>query len=219
VAGLAANAPMPVDFGRTRFPDRRARGDWRDSPDSSLGARRPSCKRSNPADTILINGRIATLAPRAPAASALAIRDGNIAAVGSAGEIEALRGPRTHVIGRGRPHRHPGHPERLGTTHFIRGGADVYQRSCAWDRCVPLAEGLRRRTREQAQRTPGAALGAGDPTAGPGRSSPSTLPDARGNQTPRRATAVPNGICTSRTTAPGSAGPGSALLGWTKDTP
>src|ERR1700704_6200278 len=45
------------------------------------------------AEVIVTNGRIATLNPRAPAAGALAIRAGNIVAVGSAAEIERLRGP------------------------------------------------------------------------------------------------------------------------------
>src|SRR5260370_38689522 len=56
------------------------------------GCAAPVMQASNPADTILVNGRIATLAPRAPAASALAIRGGDLIAVGSAAQIERLRG-------------------------------------------------------------------------------------------------------------------------------
>src|SRR5438034_10407640 len=65
------------------------------------GCAAPVMQASNPADTILINGRIATLAPRTPAASALAIRGGELVAVRSAAETEALRGPDTQVIDAG----------------------------------------------------------------------------------------------------------------------
>src|SRR5438132_1805391 len=114
------------------------------------GCAAPVMQASNPADTSLINGRIATLAPRAPAASALAIRDGNIAAVGSAGEIEALRGPGTQVIDAGGRTVIPGLND--GHTHFIRGGL-TYTNEVRWDGVPSLAEALRR-VREQAQRTP-----------------------------------------------------------------
>jgi len=63
--------PHAVDFGRRDFLI-DALAATADSPDSALrSARRAS---EQPADTILVNARIATLAPRAPAASALAIR-------------------------------------------------------------------------------------------------------------------------------------------------
>src|SRR5260221_8088466 len=53
------------------------------------------------AEVIVTNGRIATLNPRAPTAGAVAIRGGNIVAVGSAAEIERPRGPGTQVIDAG----------------------------------------------------------------------------------------------------------------------
>src|SRR6266704_3160437 len=92
------------------------------------------------ADTILINGRIATLDRRAPAARALAIRGGNLVAVGSAAEIEGLRGPDTQVIDAG------------GRTELIRGGL-AHTDEVRWDGVPSLAEALSR-VREQAQRTP-----------------------------------------------------------------
>ncbi|HEV2685550.1 MAG TPA: hypothetical protein VGW79_02815, partial [Actinomycetota bacterium] len=49
-------------------------------------------------DTILCNGRIATLNPAKPSASAIAIENGLFAAVGSDREIIARRGPKTTVI-------------------------------------------------------------------------------------------------------------------------
>jgi len=110
----------------------------------------PVVQSSNPAEVILVNGRIATLDPRAPAASALAIRGGNIAAIGSAAEIERLRGPGTQVIDAGGRTVIPGLND--GHTHFIRGGL-TYTNEVRWDGVPSLAEGLRR-VREQAQRTP-----------------------------------------------------------------
>src|SRR6266853_3029705 len=114
------------------------------------GCASPVMQASNPADTILVNGRIATLAPRSPAASALAIRGGNIAAIGAAAEIEGLRGPDTRVIDAGGRTVIPGLND--GHTHFIRGGL-TYTNEVRWDGVPSLAEGLRR-VREQAQRTP-----------------------------------------------------------------
>src|SRR6266850_1125951 len=101
-------------------------------------------------EVIVTNGRIATLNPRAPAASALAIRGGNIVTVGSAAEIERLRGPGTEVIDAGGRTVIPGLND--GHTHFIRGGL-TYTNEVRWDGVPSLAEALRR-VREQAQRTP-----------------------------------------------------------------
>src|SRR5260221_35382 len=105
---------------------------------------------SNPADTILVNARIATLAPRAPAASALAIRGGELVAVGAAAEIEGLRGPDTRVIDAGGRTVIPGLND--GHTHFIRGGF-TYTIEVRWEGVPSLAEAMRR-VREQARRTP-----------------------------------------------------------------
>src|SRR6266850_6808901 len=102
------------------------------------------------AEVIVINGRIATLNPRVPAASAIAIRGGDIVAVGSAAEIERLRGPGTEVIDAGGRTVIPGLND--GHTHFIRGGL-TYTNEVRWDGVPSLAEALRR-VREQAQRTP-----------------------------------------------------------------
>jgi predicted amidohydrolase YtcJ len=50
------------------------------------------------ADTLLLNGKIVTLAAAAPAAEALAVRDGKIIAVGRSADIRALAGAKTRVI-------------------------------------------------------------------------------------------------------------------------
>src|SRR5258706_15764930 len=102
------------------------------------------------AEFIVTNGRIATLNPRAPAAGALAIRGGSIVAVGSAAEIERLRGPATQVIDAGGRTVIPGIND--GHTHFIRGGL-TYTNEVRWDGVPPLAQALRP-GREQAPRPP-----------------------------------------------------------------
>src|SRR5258705_2021872 len=46
---------------------------------------------ASPADILITNARIATLNPRAPAASAVAVRGGEIAAIGTAADAATLR--------------------------------------------------------------------------------------------------------------------------------
>src|SRR5256885_15337756 len=114
------------------------------------GCAAPVMQASGQADTILVNARIATLASRSPAAGALAIRGGDLVAVGSAAEIEGLRGPDTQVIDAGGRTVLPGLND--GHTHFIRGGW-TYTNEVRWDG-VPSLAGALSRVREQAQRTP-----------------------------------------------------------------
>src|SRR5215510_4298852 len=54
--------------------------------------------QGQPADTILINGKIVTLDDRFSIAEALAIRGTRIVAVGGAADMERLKGPQTRVI-------------------------------------------------------------------------------------------------------------------------
>src|SRR5262245_50664639 len=51
-----------------------------------------------PADTVLVNGKIVTVDDRFSIAQALAIRAGRIVKVGTTADIEALKGPQTRVI-------------------------------------------------------------------------------------------------------------------------
>src|SRR4051794_23130571 len=53
-------------------------------------------------DTLLVNGRVATLDGRTPTASAIAISDGEMTATGDDQEILARRTPQTTVIDLGR---------------------------------------------------------------------------------------------------------------------
>jgi predicted amidohydrolase YtcJ len=117
---------------------------------SALGGCSTFMKSETPADTLIVNGRIATLDPRQPNAEAIAIRGERIVAVGNPGEIEKYKGPNTRVIDAGRRIVIPGLND--AHTHFIRGGL-TYTNEVRWDGVPSLAEGMRR-VREQARRTP-----------------------------------------------------------------
>src|SRR5438045_2313026 len=58
--------------------------------------------QAQPADTILVNGKIITVDDRFSIAEALAIRGGRIVAVGSTADVEELKGPQTRAIDLGR---------------------------------------------------------------------------------------------------------------------
>lgn len=104
-----------------------------------------------PADLLLVNGRIATLADGGPSsAEALAVRDGRVAEVGARAALERLRGPDTRVIdlrgGTAIPGLNDSH------THPIRGGLH-YNLELRWDGISSLSEALER-LRVQARNTP-----------------------------------------------------------------
>ncbi len=105
---------------------------------------------AQPADTLIVNARIATLDPRQPSAEAIAIRGERILAVGSASELNVHKDEKTRVIDAGRRTIVPGLND--AHTHFIRGGL-TYTNEVRWDGVPSLAEGMRR-VREQARRTP-----------------------------------------------------------------
>jgi predicted amidohydrolase YtcJ len=58
----------------------------------------PAAAQTQPADTILLNGKIVTVDDRFTIAEALAIRGQRIVAVGSNAEIDKLKGPQTRTI-------------------------------------------------------------------------------------------------------------------------
>jgi predicted amidohydrolase YtcJ len=101
-------------------------------------------------DSILFNGRVATLDPARPAASAVAIEDGLFAAVGEEREIMALRTPQTAVIDLNRRTVVPGLID--SHTHLIRGGLN-YNMELRWEGVPSLSDAMRMQ-REQARRTP-----------------------------------------------------------------
>src|SRR5688500_7694318 len=117
---------------------------------SALGGCSSLLTGDTPADTLIVNGRIATLDPKQPNAEAIAIRGERIVAVGSPGELEKYRGSNTRVIDAQRRIVVPGLND--AHTHFIRGGL-TYTNEVRWDGVPSLAEGMRR-VREQARSTP-----------------------------------------------------------------
>ncbi|GFO53177.1 amidohydrolase [Geomonas sp. Red276] len=102
------------------------------------------------ADCVLINGRIATLDPLAPEASAVAIKAGRLLAVGEREAIERFRGATTRVIDlKGRtvvPGLNDSH------LHLIRGGLN-FNMELRWDGVPSLSLALGM-LKEQARRTP-----------------------------------------------------------------
>ena len=66
---------------------------------SVVVARQPAA--TGPADLLLVNADIITMEPGLPRASALAVRQGKILALGSEASLKKLRGPSTQVIDAG----------------------------------------------------------------------------------------------------------------------
>jgi hypothetical protein len=99
-------------------------------------------------DLIVHNGRVATLDPRRPEASALAIKDGRVLGAGDAGQYE--RGPETRMIDLKGRRVIPG----LNDSHIhpIRGGLN-YNMELRWDGVTSLADALEM-LKAQARRTP-----------------------------------------------------------------
>jgi predicted amidohydrolase YtcJ len=104
----------------------------------------------SPADLIVINGKIATLAQGKPYAQAVAIRDGRFTAVGDNKEVMQQRGPQTQVIDANNRTIIPGLND--SHTHVIRGGLN-YNMELRWDGVPSLSLALDM-LKEQAQRTP-----------------------------------------------------------------
>jgi predicted amidohydrolase YtcJ len=103
-----------------------------------------------PAELLLVNGRIATLDPARPRAEALAVRGGRVVAAGTSAELLALRAPRTQVVDLGGRTAIPGLHD--SHQHPIRAGLS-YNQELRWEGISTLGEALER-LREQAQRTP-----------------------------------------------------------------
>ena len=104
----------------------------------------------NGRETVLLNGRFATLDPTRPDASAVLVRNGIIAAVGDAGEVGASAGTDADVIDLGGRTAVPG----LNDSHLhLTRGARYYGLELRWDGVSSLARGLQM-IAEQAARTP-----------------------------------------------------------------
>ncbi|MCM2279004.1 MAG: amidohydrolase [Oligoflexia bacterium] len=99
---------------------------------------------------ILRNGKVTTLDPRAPEATAIAISNGRIVKVGSDREVMTLKGPTTQVIDLQGRRVIPGLVD--SHTHVIRGGLS-YNMELRWDGVESLAVAMEM-LRKQAQVTP-----------------------------------------------------------------
>lgn len=102
------------------------------------------------AETIVVNGRIATMDKMRPFVSATAIKEGRLIAVGTDEEVMALKGAGTRVIDAGGRTVAPGLND--SHLHLIRGGLN-YNLELRWDGIKSLSEALSM-LREQARRTP-----------------------------------------------------------------
>lgn len=116
-------------------------------PVAATGAARA---QASSADLVLRNGRITTMDPARPEASALAIRDGVFVAVGDEQDVAPLIGPFTQVIDARGQRVIPGLID--SHTHAIRGGVN-YNLEVRWDGVDSLEEALHL-LRVQAERTP-----------------------------------------------------------------
>lgn len=110
----------------------------------------PVVAASGPADLVLLNGRITTMDPAQPDASALAVRDGIFVAVGTDADLQAMIGPFTQVIDAKGQRVIPGLND--SHTHAIRGAVN-YNLEVRWDGVDSMEEALHL-LRVQAERTP-----------------------------------------------------------------
>ncbi|MDJ0837257.1 MAG: amidohydrolase [Acidobacteriota bacterium] len=102
------------------------------------------------ADIILKNGKLLTMDEDRPRASAIAVTNGVISAVGSDADVTAYKGAGTKVIDLGGRTVIPGLND--SHTHLVRAGLN-YNLELRWDGVRSLKEGLQL-LREQAKRTP-----------------------------------------------------------------
>jgi len=99
---------------------------------------------------IVLNAKVTTLDAARPEASALAVRDGVLVAVGSDEEVKGLRGEGTRVVDAGGRRVIPGLND--SHLHAVRAGR-FYNLELRWDGVDSLERGLRM-IAEQAERTP-----------------------------------------------------------------
>ncbi len=102
------------------------------------------------ADLILSNGRVTTLDPARPEATAIAAAGGRFVAVGNDAEVLQHRGAKTAVVDLGGRRAVPGLND--SHLHLIRGGLN-YNLELRWDGVPSLSDALRM-LKEQAARTP-----------------------------------------------------------------
>jgi predicted amidohydrolase YtcJ len=105
-----------------------------------MNAVSPQARSGDHADLILLNGRVKTLDPGKPNATAVAIKDGRFLAVGAEGDIMAYRGPGTRLVDLNKRTVIPGLND--SHLHVIRGGLN-YNMELRWDGVPSLVDALR----------------------------------------------------------------------------
>ena len=121
----------------------------------ALGIGAPASLRANPADLLLVNGRIVTLDGTSSIAEALAIEAGRITATGSADQMRKLAGAATKIIDLGGRTVIPGLID--SHIHSIRAGFR-YAGEVHWDGTTSIAEALERLRSAAIHAKPGAWL-------------------------------------------------------------
>ncbi|MGF1605754.1 MAG: amidohydrolase [Rhodothalassiaceae bacterium] len=111
---------------------------------------RPAHGQPRSAETILFNGRVTSLDPGFADATALAVTDGRVLALGSDREIMTYAGPDSRRIDLGGRRVIPGLND--SHTHLIRGGLN-YNMELRWEGVPSVSEALAMLKR-QAERTP-----------------------------------------------------------------
>ena len=111
--------------------------------------------RANPADTVLVNGKIITLDDASSTHEALAIEGGRIAATGSTEAMRKLAGPATKIIDLGGRTVIPGLID--SHIHAIRAGFR-YATEVHWDGTADISEAMERLRTAAARAKPGAWL-------------------------------------------------------------
>lgn len=101
-------------------------------------------------DTVLFNGKITTLDAAKPEVSAIALKDGLVAAIGSDAEMLKIAGPHTKQIDLKGKRTIPGLND--SHLHLIRGGLN-YNMELRWDGVKSLADAMAM-LKAQAERTP-----------------------------------------------------------------
>ena len=110
----------------------------------------PAPNNASPADLVLVNGRIATMDPARPSATAVAIAGGRFVAVGDERDVAPFRSATTKVLDLGGRTVIPGLDD--SHIHVIRGGLNFHM-ELRWDGVTSLAMALEM-LRDQAARTP-----------------------------------------------------------------
>jgi predicted amidohydrolase YtcJ len=117
---------------------------------SACVAREARPASAETAELIITNGKVTTLDPAQPEASAVAVRDGRILAVGDEARVRALAVASTRIIDAGGRRVIPGLND--SHNHVIRGGLN-YHLELRWDGVRSLKRALKM-LRAQAARTP-----------------------------------------------------------------